>query len=230
MSISRKVKNEALHMHYCSPELILSFLERSCNQENGERALIHLSNCSECRAKAAFVCQAMVAEKDGSFPLITEEERQATLLHVDELLKKHTTPTPQILWGHWISSNNILSFLKKNTVEPEVLAAGAESSELYFRSVEPRTSEYFWQAALCIEDCTEEKLKIILTNAAGEKIPSGVFLLCLIKTKVEDGVCFVNKEEFAENLFSKNAARHSVAFRFLDKTIVAGQPVLGTVL
>ena len=230
MSISRKVKNEALHMHYCSPELILSFLERSCNQENGERALIHLSNCSECRAKAAFVCQAMVAEKDGSFPLITEEERQATLLHVDELLKKHTTPTPQILWGHWISSNNILSFLKKNTVEPEVLAAGAESSELYFRSVEPRTSEYFWQAALCIEDGTGEKLKIILTDAAGEKIPSGVFLLCLIKTKVEDGVCFVNKEEFAENLFSKNAARHSVAFRFLDKTIVAGQPVLGTVL
>lgn len=230
MSISRKVKSEALHVHYCSPELILSFLERSCNQEDGERALIHLSNCSECRAKAAFVCQAMVAEKDGSFPLITEEERQATLLHVDELLKKHTTPTPQILWEHWISSNNILSFLKKNTVEPEVIAAGAESSELYFRSVEPRTSEYFWQAALCIEDGTDEKLKIILTDAAGEKIPSGVFLLCLIKTKVEDGVCFVNKEEFAENLFSKNAARHSVAFRFPDKTIVAGQPVLGTVL
>ena len=230
MSISRKVKSEALHVHYCSPELILSFLERSCNQEDGERALIHLSNCSECRAKAVFVCQAMVAEKDGSFPLITEEERQATLLHVDELLKKHTTPTPQILWEHWISSNNILSLLKKNTFEPEVIAAGAESSELYFRSVEPRTSEYFWQAALCIEDGTGEKLKIILTNAAGEKIPSGVFLLCLIKTKVEDGVCFVNKEEFAENLFSKNAARHSVAFRFLDKTIVAGQPVLGTVL
>ena len=101
MSISRKVKSEALHVHYCSPELILSFLERSCNQEDGERALIHLSNCSECRAKAVFVCQAMVAEKDGSFPLITEEERQATLLHVDELLKKHTTPTPQILWEHW---------------------------------------------------------------------------------------------------------------------------------
>lgn len=230
MSISRKTKSEALHMHCCSPELILSFLEQRCNQEDGERALVHLANCPECRAKAAFVCQAMAAEKENVFPYLTKEERQKTLLHVDELLEKHTTSTPQILWEHWISSNNILSLLKKNTFEPEVIAAGAESSELYFRSVEPRTSEYFWQAALCIEDGTGEKLKIILTDAAGEKIPSGVFLLCLIKTKVEDGVCFVNKEEFAENLFSKNAARHSVAFRFLDKTIVAGQPVLGTVL
>ena len=81
-----------------------------------------------------------------------------------------------------------------------------------------------------IEDGTEEKLKIILTNAAGEKIASGVFLLCLIKTKVKDGVCFVNKEEFAKNLFSKDTRRHAVALRFPDKTIVAGQPVLGTVL
>lgn len=227
MSISRKVKNETLCMNFCSTELILSFLEQRCNQEDGERALVHLANCPKCRAKAAFVCQAMAAEKDGSFPLITEEERQETLCHVDELLKKDATPTLHILWEHWISSNNILSLLKKNTFEPEVIAAGAESSELYFRSVEPRTSEYFWQAALCIEDGAKEKLKIILTNAAGEKITSGEFLLCLIKTKVEDGVCFVDKEEFAKNLFSKDTRRHAVALRFPDKTIVAGQPVLG---
>lgn len=230
MSISRKVKNEALYMRCCSPELILSFLEQRCNQSDGERALVHLANCPQCRAKAALVCQAMAAEKENVFPCLTKEERQETLLHVDELLKTTATQTSQIFWDYWISSNNILSLLKKNTVEPEVIAAGAESSELYFRSVEPHTSEYFWQATLCIEDGTEEKLKIILTNAAGEKIASGVFLLCLIKTKVKDGVCFVNKEEFAKNLFSKDTRRHAVALRFPDKTIVAGQPVLGTVL
>ena len=76
MSISRKTKSEALHMHCCSPELILSFLEQRCNQEDGERALVHLANCPECRAKAAFVCQAMAAEKENVFPYLTKEERQ----------------------------------------------------------------------------------------------------------------------------------------------------------
>ena len=229
MSISRKIKNEASHMH-CSPELILSFLEQRCNLEDGERALVHLANCPECRAQAAFVCQAISAEKEGAFPCLSEDEYQETLLHVDELLKTHANPPTKILWDYWIANNNILFLLKKNTVEPEVIAAGAESSELYFRSIEPRTSKYFWQAALHVEDGTEEMLKIKLTDGYGEKIVAGDFLLCLIKAKIENGVCFISKDEFAENLFSKDARRHAVALRFPDKTVVAGQPVLGAVL
>ena len=215
---------------HCSPELISAFLDQRCNPEDGERVLIHLANCPECRTQAAFVCQMISAEKEGTLPRLSEEERQKTYAHVNELLKKNEKNNRQTLWNYWITDNNVLSFLKGDSAEPEVLAAGVESSELYFRSNTPRTSQYFWQAALCIEDGMEEKLKISLTDGNGEKILAGDFLLCLIKTKIEDGICFIDREEFAKNLFSKNVKKRAVALRFPDKTIVSGLPVLGTML
>lgn len=229
MNVSKKIKVDA-SKNCCSPELILSLLEQQANAEDGEKALLHLANCPECRQKAAFVCQALAAEKDGTFPVLSQEERRQTLSHVDELLKKNDKNGQHILWELWIKNNNCLSFLKEKSFEPEVLAAARESSELYFRSTEPRSSKYFWQAALCIEDGTEEMLKVVVTDGEDTKIPVGDFLLCLVKTTVKDGVCFVNREKFAENLFSNNKDKHFVALRFADGTVKAGLPVLGAIM
>ena len=227
MSISVRVKNDSA-VAPCSPELILAFLERRTNRADGERALIHLANCPECRKKAAFVCQAMAAEREHILPTLTPEEREAAVLHVDQLVQKNTKSVQQILWECWIAGSKCLSFLGKGFTDPEVMAAGVESSELYFRSVEPNSSRHFWQAALCIGDGTEDNLKIVLTDGDGNKIPAGDFLLCLIRAKVENGICYISKEELAKNLFSGDKKNYFVAFRFPDKTIVQGNPILGT--
>lgn len=225
MSISKSIKPEKSQTR-CSSKLILALLEQRINQEDVKKALTHLANCPRCRRQAAFVCQAMAAEREGSYPVLTPEERQSTIVHVNDLIQKKDKIQQHHLWDYWLKRTENLSIFRVNTDEPEVIAARMESSELYFRSIAPPASRYFWQAVLDIKDHTAETLKITLTNGSEEKIAAGEFLLCNMKAKIENGICLVNKKEFMENLFSQSERKYFAALRYPDKTIAAGQPVL----
>lgn len=221
MSILKKTKNKK---RCCSPELIASFLERNISAEDGERVLIHLAECEECREAAGFAATAM-AEYETGLPVLSEEERESSLQATQKLLRKHAKPMDKVLWNFCLENTKIISFLNCTYTEPEVLAASGAENILYFRAQTAKSSDYFWEAALEIKDGTEDNLKISICNNAGKKIPCGMFELCQIKTEVEKGICYIKRAELAEKIFLGG-----VSFLFSDGSRIKGQPVLGTSL
>lgn len=219
MNISKTGKNKT---RCCSPELIAAFLDRTLSAEDDERVLIHLSECQDCRDAAAFTGEAIALHAAGT-PELSVDERESSQQSVRKLLQKHAKPMDKILWDYCISNTKILSFLRFEQPEPEVLAASGEKNILYFRAQTAETSDYFWTAALEIEDGTEELLRITVTGKNGKYISAGDFELCRIKSAVKNGICFIDRMKLAENINTGG-----VSFQFEDGTVVKGQPVLGT--
>jgi len=192
--------------------------------EDGERVLIHLAECEECRNAAEFAATAM-AEYETGLPVLSEEEKESSLQATKKLLRKHAKPMDKVLWDFCLENTKIISFLNCTYAEPEVLAASGAENALYFRAQTAKASDYFWEAALEIKDGTEDNLKISICDNSGKMIPSGMFELCQIKTEVKKGVCYIKRAELAEKILLGG-----VSFLFNDGSKIKGQPVLGTSL